>query len=598
MKKISIVVPTFNNSQENLDRIIKSFDNQTMNQSEFEVIFVDDGSDDFQAFKRLKEKTQNRSNYVVHRIAPSGWASRPRNVGIKLARGEYIFFCDDDDTIFPKALELMYNFANENNLDVVNPKVIRTKGWSWGWNEFRRTIVGAQKFGIKSMGPMTVPKLYKKRFLIDHDLFFPEGERVWWEDVMYSCLVYSKKPNIGIFADYPVYHWRDQNRSSAFGKDLDNKWKQLTNLALLFEEILLPQDKDEMILHWYKSRVLGSISNNFHKKERDTQIIEFEKAREWRERFVNENIINNLDAYSKVLDKILEINKPEIAYSLSEYKTDITARSYLREIEFFEETIIVKCETTLTFDDKEAVKFKGNSQKVQLPLPKEVKKEIPKSLHYYTENDFQNNLYLPVLKGRFTRATWDIKSVHNSEFVYNKSFLGFEVSAILHFSINLEDYIHDKDDKLQPWDVATRFNYLDNFSQRAIACKEDFRKAAIINGNTYVVYKNNSGLLSIDMNACIINFFSVAKINTEKLDNKDNQIYLPIENVHVYGDSEIEILASIYNESYDGFVETTAKICTQDRNAFLKIYNINNLTGICTVHLALGSKSHELKIII
>lgn len=57
----------------------------------------------------------------------------------------------------------MYNFAKENDLDVVNPKVVRTKGWSWGWEEFKENVVGAEKIGVKAMGPMTVPKLYKKR---------------------------------------------------------------------------------------------------------------------------------------------------------------------------------------------------------------------------------------------------------------------------------------------------------------------------------------------------------------------------------------------------------------------------------------------------
>ncbi|WP_312632418.1 glycosyltransferase, partial [Mammaliicoccus sciuri] len=84
------------------------------------------------AYKRLKEKAKSHENYFVHRISPSGWSSRPRNKGIDLANSKYIFFSDDDDSIFPQALERMYEFAEANNLDVVNPKVVRTKGWSWG----------------------------------------------------------------------------------------------------------------------------------------------------------------------------------------------------------------------------------------------------------------------------------------------------------------------------------------------------------------------------------------------------------------------------------------------------------------------------------
>src|SRR5699024_2378909 len=119
MKKISVVIPSFNNEEKVLNRLISSLEEQTMSKNDFDVIFVDDGSSDFQAYKRLKEQTDKHENYYVHRIAPSGWSSRPRNEGIALADSKYIFFCDDDDSIFPQALERVYNFAEENNLDVV-----------------------------------------------------------------------------------------------------------------------------------------------------------------------------------------------------------------------------------------------------------------------------------------------------------------------------------------------------------------------------------------------------------------------------------------------------------------------------------------------
>lgn len=596
MVKVSIVIPTFNNTKENLERIINSFDKQTMNQKDFEVIFIDDGSNDFQSFKRLKEITKSKKNYVVRRISPSGWASRPRNIGTKIAKGEYVFYCDDDDTIFPQALERMYNFAKKNDLDVVNPKVIRTKGWSWGWNEYKVTMIGAQKYGIQSMGPMTVPKLYRKRFLIENDIFFPEGEKVWWEDVMFSCLVYSKNPNIGILTDYPIYHWRDQNRSASFGKDLEYKWSQLTNLALFFEKNLSEDDKDIMIGHWYKSRVLGTVRKNFHKKKERTQNIEFENAVKWRSRFVNKNIIKNLDSNDKVLDKILELNKQELAYSLSKSKTGITARSYLKDIRFKGDYIVISCSTTLTYDEREKMKYKGKPTQVKQMLPKDVKNEIPKELHYFDDAELDKNIYSPLIKGRYSRVTWDVKDIEKSEFKYKRSFLSFEVSGVLTFCVKLEDYILDTEDKYQPWDIATRFSFLDSFSQRAIACIDDFKKAAIINGNTYVLYKNNSDLLSIDLNSSILDFFTVAKLNVQKRINTESHIILPIENTYVFGESENEILASIYNDKVDDFIETIATIRTKDNHAYLEIENNNNLKGNCTVHLAIGKKSHELNI--
>lgn len=596
MIKISVVVPTYNSNEENLNRILESFYKQTMNQEEFEVIFVDDGSSEFQSYKRIKTRIADKPNYFAYRVSPSGWASRPRNKGTKMARGEYVFFSDDDDTIFPQALEKMYNFAKENDLDVVNPKVIRTKGWSWGWEEYKENLVNAEKKGIKSMGPMTVPKLYRKEFLTENELYFSEGDRIWWEDVMFSCLVFSKNPKIGILADYPIYHWREQNRSASFGKDLEYKWSQLTNLALFFEKNLNQVDRDTMVTHWYKSRVLGVVRSNFHKKKEATQTIEFNNAKQWKDRFVNQDVINQLTTTDKILDKILELDNPALAYSLSESRAGITARSYVEDVSFEEDAILISTSIAITKDEEEKVKFSGKPGKVKIDLPKDVLEAMPKELHHYGEIDSFDNMYLPALHGRFTRTTWDVKDVVHYDFNYSRALVKFTVGAKLTFRLKLDDFIQDDEDKHQPWDVATRFSYLDHFSQRAIACKESFKKAAIINGETYVVYKNKSELLSIDLNSTIINFFSVAKIDEGKASTSGTIITLPITNVHAYGDSNEEYLASIYNGETDKFTDTTARVVVRDSKAFLELDNLHQLTGSCRVDIALGEKPHTFEL--
>ncbi|WP_419744460.1 glycosyltransferase family 2 protein [Staphylococcus sp. LKG3-1] len=596
MKKISVVIPSFNNEEKVLQRLLDSLNEQTMDKNDFDVIFIDDGSSDFAAYKRLKEKAKSHENYFVHRISPSGWSSRPRNKGIDLANSKYIFFSDDDDSIFPQALERMYEFAEANNLDVVNPKVVRTKGWSWGWEEYKENKIDAQKDGVNSMGPMTVPKLYKKDFLITNDLYFSEGEKVWWEDVMYSCLVYSKNPKIGIYADYPIYHWREQNVSAGFGKDLNYKWLQLNNLAKFFNKHLDEKDKITMITHWYNSRVLGAIRKNFHEKKDATKEVEFKKAKEWKEKYVTNEVIEKLDTRSKILDKILELNKPELAISFSESKANITARSYIKDISFDKDEIIFTTEAKITNDEKSDVKIKGKPKSPKLNLPKDVKKALPKELTEYHEIDATDNMYLPALKGRTTRTTWDLKHVRESVFNYDTSLTGYTVIGSLTFGLRLDDFIQDDIDKQQPYDLATRFSYLDFFSQRAIACTDDFKHTAIINGNTYLIYKNASELLSIDLNSTVKNFLDFATLETTKAENVGDFIRIPITADHVYGQSNVELLASIYNfGKQQEFVETKAYLKTGNGEAYLDIHNPKGLYDDSVIDIAIGTKAKRLK---
>lgn len=599
MKKVTVIIPTFNNQEEILNRLINSLDNQTMDNNDFDVIFIDDGSSDFNAYKRLKEKTANRSNFYSYRISPSGWSSRPRNKGIDLANSKYVFFSDDDDSIFPQALERLYNFAEENKLDVVNPKVVRTKGWSWGWKEYQGNRIDAQKDGVNSMGPMTVPKLYRKEFLTENNLYFSEGEKVWWEDVMYSCLVYSKNPRIGIYSDYPIYHWREQNASAGFGKDLEHKWRQLNNLAEFFIKHLKEKDCNTMLTHWYNSRVLGAIRKNFHAKKDETKNVEFRNAKAWKEKYVSKEIVSNLDTRSQLLDKILETGSLKLAISYSEIKADVTTRSYIKEISFDKDEILFTTEATITDDETSNVKIKGKPKAPKLNLPKDVKKAMPKDLTFYHEKDSEDNMYLPALKGRTTRTTWNLsKNVKNSEFIFNTSLTGFEVTGKLTFGLKLDKFIQDDIDLHQPYDLATRFSYLDYFSQRAIACDEDFKYTAIINGNTYLIYKNASELISIDLNSTVKNFLDFAKLETTDRINDGNYIKIPLKIDHIYGESKTELLASIYNDKFNGFVETTAYLTTYNGEAYLEIHNPEQLEDDSTIDVAIGNKAKRIKVTI
>ncbi len=89
---LSVIIPTYNRAQA-LPLALDSLVRQTLSQSEFEVLVVDDGSSD--ATRDVVERYQNLLPITYHHIEHRG-VSVARNVGIERSRGEVIVFFDDD----------------------------------------------------------------------------------------------------------------------------------------------------------------------------------------------------------------------------------------------------------------------------------------------------------------------------------------------------------------------------------------------------------------------------------------------------------------------------------------------------------------------
>ena len=94
--KVSIIIPVFN-VEKVLKRCIDSLIAQTY--QNIELIFVDDGSSD-NSYNILEEAAASDRRIILKRQSNSG-PSAARNLGIRSSTGDYIMFCDSDDTVEP-----------------------------------------------------------------------------------------------------------------------------------------------------------------------------------------------------------------------------------------------------------------------------------------------------------------------------------------------------------------------------------------------------------------------------------------------------------------------------------------------------------------
>ncbi|MBM9577275.1 glycosyltransferase [Leptospira sp. 201903070] len=96
----SIIIPCYNYGRF-LEETIKSVQMQTYDN--WEIILVDDGSDDEETLKILKRLPDENLHLSIVAIPRSG-PSQARNIGIGKARGKFILPLDSDDKIHPDYL--------------------------------------------------------------------------------------------------------------------------------------------------------------------------------------------------------------------------------------------------------------------------------------------------------------------------------------------------------------------------------------------------------------------------------------------------------------------------------------------------------------
>lgn len=111
--KISIIVPVYN-AEKYLHSCLDSILSQTFH--DFELLLIDDGSTDGSGAICDSYASADSRIKTIHK--ENGGVSSARNRGIDEARGEWIYFCDADDTINVNCIELLLSNVSDG-IDLV-----------------------------------------------------------------------------------------------------------------------------------------------------------------------------------------------------------------------------------------------------------------------------------------------------------------------------------------------------------------------------------------------------------------------------------------------------------------------------------------------
>lgn len=114
--QLSIIIPVYK-VEKYIRDTLQSIYSQQYNEDLFEVIVVNDGTPDG-SMRIVTEFAAKHANLHIINQENQG-LSCARNVGLKIARGEYVWFIDSDDTITEQSIKKVIEYTELSKADVL-----------------------------------------------------------------------------------------------------------------------------------------------------------------------------------------------------------------------------------------------------------------------------------------------------------------------------------------------------------------------------------------------------------------------------------------------------------------------------------------------
>lgn len=260
MIKLSIIIPVYNVEQY-LEKCLQSCLSQDIPHNDYEIIVVNDGSPD--GSLAIAERIAKSTTNITVISQENCGQSTARNVGISIAKGDYVWFVDSDDWIETNCLKQLTDTLYNDRLDalvingvrVINgietrrpPRVFTNRILS-GKEYLRGTLVNCA----------AVITIYKREILRKYNLTFKQG--IFHEDAEFVPRAYHYIERIAI-KNYHFYY-NLLNPASTTQKVNPKKGFDLIKVACsLFAFQQGIKDEDNSYYNKYIASVLNQALSN------------------------------------------------------------------------------------------------------------------------------------------------------------------------------------------------------------------------------------------------------------------------------------------------------------------------------------------------
>ena len=351
---VSVIMPSLN-VVKYIDECIQSVLNQSL--KEIEIICVDAGSTDG-TYERLKEYETNDSRVRVILSDKRSYGYQV-NLGIKESNAKYIGIVETDDYVDENMFDILYNRAEDNNLDFVKADFTFLYDFD-GYYLYKPAKLfdeNTNKFYNKVIQPLDCTYLYfhdfnvwkgiyNREFLIENDVMFNESAGASFQDIGFQqLLLYYAKRCMYIPEKLYYYRFGHMTNSSVspkilqfvkqeFEHLLDNKLNGMTGrkIELIYQKMGLDL--------WSQYNVLIDLNGSGVKKEDVDQCYQWIKQKLFIA--LNNGIVKSIDMNQTTWKQITFLLYDKEAYT-DKYLAMIQAKTDRIKIKLGKINVIWGC---------------------------------------------------------------------------------------------------------------------------------------------------------------------------------------------------------------------------------------------------------------
>lgn len=206
MKKVSIIIPMYNAGRY-IEECVLSCVKQSYER--IEIIVVDDGSTDNSVDVVENLLKRHKNIQLIKQVNMGG--SSARNTGIDHASGEYIYFLDADDIIFPNTISILVRAIEENESDIaigafqMIDKGGKNIGIKAAFVEDKALFADASIGLLFSVYPNPSTKLFRKNIIEKNSIRFDKLRLAQDLNFFFKYIICSRT---ACYINKPIYKYR------------------------------------------------------------------------------------------------------------------------------------------------------------------------------------------------------------------------------------------------------------------------------------------------------------------------------------------------------------------------------------------------------